>query len=411
MWETTRAHREKKFGHRCVKIDPKNPDESVQINPLVPASAKLKNDDPAALTYVRGMALQLLPDPQGGGGSNDVFYKGARNLIVTVVFAVLVVLPPEHRNLAMVYRALSDLDILHDLLEAAEKSPALNGEIADMARSAHQSAFGDGGNAKTFESFRMNALLALEAFGPGNYLAKITSETNFEFSELKTAKTSLYILIDYSNSAVLGKFSGLLQFMASDAMVAAGNNKPVLFILDEFCNAPLHTLPTIMTLLRSAGVRCILATQDFDDITRVYSKHALETVLSETHIKQILGGIRSKSTLEYLSSYLGEYTEMTRSYAMGGDGPQESISYTNRRLLTEEEIRTLPDDAQIVIYGSHKPVLAKKVQVFAVAPWRKTLGVSTNHGSKRKLLPVEARLRWWGTEVSPRGARLARKMA
>ncbi|MGJ8628274.1 MAG: type IV secretory system conjugative DNA transfer family protein, partial [Sulfitobacter sp.] len=365
---------------------------------------------PAALSRARGIVMQLLPDPKGGGGANDIFYQGGRNLVVTVIFAVIVVLPQEHRNLAMIYKALSDLDILHYLLDAASRSTALNGEVAAIASSTHAAAFGDGGNAKTFESFRTNAILALETYGPGGYLAKITSQSTFHFRELKERKASVYILIDSANIDVLRSFVGLMQHLAADAMVADGTSKPVLFCCDEFTNFPMRKLCKALTLLRSAGVRVVMATQDLNDIERVYSKEDLETVLSETEIKQFLGGIRAKKTLEWLSSYLGEYSELLSSYSMGRDGPQESISRVNRRLLTDDELRRLPKEAQIVIYGNHKPILAKKVQVFAVAPWRHTLGINTGYGTKRMLKPVEVRLRWWGTQVTPRARRAYDRM-
>ncbi|MCA8883376.1 MAG: type IV secretory system conjugative DNA transfer family protein [Rhodobacteraceae bacterium] len=404
LLEMTARHRAKAFDHGIKVIDPKNPEASIKFNPLDDIVAAIEQGSAAALTKSRGIALQLAPNPQGGGGQNEIFYQGGRNLIVTVILAVCVALPPEHRNLATVYRALSDMDVLHDLLQAAAKSSALNGEIADMARSAHTQAFGDDGNAKTFESFRINAALALEGFGPGNYLAAITSETTFRFAELKERKISLYIKIDYANAKVLGGLSGLVQHLAAEAMVEAGNNKPVLFCLDEFTNAPCHKLAEILTLLRSAGVRVVMACQDLNDIERVYSKNDLETVLSEAHIKQFLS-VRSKKTLEWLSAMLGEYTETVSSFAMGRDGAQESLARANRRLLTEDELRRLSPDAQIVLYGNHKPILAKKVQVFAISNWRKTVGINTAYGKKRKLLPVEVRLRWWGTEVTPRASR------
>ncbi|WP_166652739.1 type IV secretory system conjugative DNA transfer family protein [Pelagimonas phthalicica] len=409
LLETTSEHRRKAFGHDIVVIDPKDPDQSIKINPLDDIAANIEADSPAALSRSRGIALQLSPDPKDGGGANAIFYQGGRNLIVTVMLAVCVVMPPEHRNLAMVYRALSDMDILHDLLEAAAKSKALKGEIGDMARSAHAQAFGDDGNAKTFDSFRTNATLALEVFGPGNYLAAITSETTFHFRELKERKVSLYIKIDYANAEVLGKFSGLMQHLAAEAMVAAGNNTPVLFCLDEFVAAPCQKICSILVLLRSAGVRVVMACQDLNDIERVYSKHDLETVLSETHIKQFLA-VRSKKTLDWLSGYLGDYTETISSYSMGRDGPQESLARASRKLLTSDELQRLPDRAQIILFGNLKPILALKCQVFAIAPWRKTLGINSSYGSKRKLSPVEIRLRWWGTDVTPRARRAYARM-
>lgn len=411
LWATTREYRTQKYRQRTVKIDPLDPENSVCINPLDPVAEALEKDEPRALTLTRGMALQLLPDPKGGGGSNAVFYQGGRVQMVTVMLAVCIVMPPEHRTMATVYRALSDLELLEATLSSAARSTVLNGEPADMARTMHDAFFGETGNVRTADSFRTNALLALEPFGPGNYLAKITGKTTFRFEELKESRVSLYLLIDYANSEVLAQFSGLMQFMAADALVRAGNNKPVLFVLDEFCNAPLHALPKILTLLRSAGVRTILATQDLDDITRVYSKHALETILSETDIKQILGGIRSKTTLEYFSALLGEVSEAAPSWTLGGPQVTQSYGRAARRLLTVDELRRLPRDAQIVFYGNMKPILAKKVQVFAVAPWRKKLGVNRIYGTRRKLSPVELRLRWWGSEVTPRARRAHARMA
>lgn len=410
LWMITRDHRSKAYGHRVMKVDPKDPDNSIHINPLDDVAREVEADDPAALSRIRGIVFQLLPDPKGGGGSNEVFYKGARVLIVTVVLAVIIVMPPKHRNFATVYRMLSDLDLLHDLLEKASKSKALNGEIADMARTAHAMFFGDGNNAKTAESFRINALQALEAFGPGNYLARITSNSTFHFSELKTTKASVYLMIDYANSEVLGAFSGLLQHLAADAMVAEGTNKPVLFCFDEFTAAPMRKLVKVLVLLRSAGVRVVMATQDLNEIERVYSKEDLETIISETYIKQFLAVIRSKKTLEWLASYLGEITVTVSSFAMGKDGAQESLSRAARKLITEDELRRLPEDAQVILYGNNKPILAKKVQVFAISKWRRTLGINLSYGKKRKLLPVEVRFRWWGTEVTPRGMRRYRQM-
>lgn len=410
LYATTSRFRARRFGHRSVKIDPADPVNSVKINPLDMIAADVEAGQSRALTRVRGMALQLHPDPKGGGGQNEIFYKGGRGLIVTTILAAIVVLPKEHRTLAMVYRTLSDLTLLGDMLDTAALSPALSGEIADMARSTHETAFGDDGNAKTFESFRMNALLALEAFGPGNHLARITSETTFDFAELKRRSTTVYVVIDFANSEVLAQFAGLMQWMAIEALVAVGNNKPVQFVLDEFCNAPLHILPKVLTLLRSAGIKVTMATQDLDDITRVYSKHTLETVLSEADIKQFLGGIRSETTLKHLSAALGAYSEISSSYALGREDAQESVSRMKRALLTEDELRRMPKSAQIIFFGNQKPMLAKKVQVFAIAPWRRRLGINKIYGTRRKLLPVEIRVGWWGTTVTARGRRAYRRM-
>ena len=133
-------------------------------------------------------------------------------------------------------------------------------------------------------------------------------------------------------------------------------------------------------------------------------------MLSETDIKQILGGVRSQSTLEYFSKYMGEYSAVSSNFSLSQGGVQESVSRTNRRLSSEDELRRLPDGAQIIFYGNLKPILARKVQVFSIAPWRLQIGVNSLYGGKRKLLPVEVRIGWLGTKVTAIGRRAYRKM-
>lgn len=404
LFEVTADYRRRWLGHRVEKIEPGDPANSACINPMDPISDAVDANDPTALTWARGMALQLHPNPKGGAGQNEFFYLGTRGQLSTIFLAICATMPKEHRTITTAFRMVYDTELLHDLLERAMKSPKLNGEIADLAASLFTAAFGENGAAKTFEQYRLGSVQALEAFGPGSTLASITARTTVDLRDLKREKLSLYIIVDYASSAVLGKFSGLVQWLAAELLVREENNKPVLFVLDEFCNSPVYKLPEILTLLRTYGVRCVLATQDLEDISRVYGKEALATILSETDIKQFLS-IRSQTTLDWLSKYLGDATETGASYAMGRDGVQETISQTSRKLLNPDEIRRLAEDAQIVLKGNLKPLLLKKVQVFAISPWRKRIAPNSLYGGKRKLSRVEVRVRWLGTEVTWRGQR------
>lgn len=401
LFELTAKARATKFGHRIVKFDPKDP-QSDRLNPLDLLSALVEKNNPESFTFLRGMVLQFYPEPPQEG-QNKFFRDGTRRAIAAVTMAVVVVCPKAKRNLSTVYRAFCDASFMHELLAEAGRSNALKGEIAAMAEDLHRMAFGEDGAARTYEQFRIGALQALEPFGPGNYLASITAETTFTFAELKRAKVSVYIIIDYNNKETLGKLSGLLQWQAAYELVQIANNRPVIFYLDEFCNAPLHGLPGILSLLRSYGVLCVMATQDLDDIVRVYGKHELETVLSETRIKQILGGVLSKTTLEFFSAYIGNTTEIVPNYALDDSGVRESLSRTGRPLQTPGELRELDENSQVIFYNNLPPILARKVQVFAIRPWRKQIGINRMYGKKRYLKPVKVKVGRFGTKVTRRG--------
>ncbi|MGJ8618627.1 MAG: type IV secretory system conjugative DNA transfer family protein, partial [Sulfitobacter sp.] len=70
LYLMTHAHRAKKFGHDVLVIDVKNPATSTKINPLDDIIGEVATSDPAALSRARGIVMQLLPDPKGGGGAN-----------------------------------------------------------------------------------------------------------------------------------------------------------------------------------------------------------------------------------------------------------------------------------------------------------------------------------------------------
>lgn len=399
--ETTAKMRRDKFGHRIVIFDPVN-QETDFFNPLDYICEFLEQNSPAALSLTQGLVLQLYPEPPEEG-SNLFFRLGTRGVIATTVMAVVAVCPPEQRNLTTVFRAQTNEAFLNELLIQAAGCTALNGEVTQMAEDLHRMAFGDDGSAKTYEQFRIGAMQALQIFGPGNYLANITSKTTFDFADLKTEKATAYITVDFANKDVLGKWAGMMLWLATDQLVRANNNTPVIIYHDECCNSPLHNLPTILTLLRSYGVKYVAATQDLDDFTRVYGRHALETILSEADLKLFLGGIRSQTTLDYLSKYLGDFTENMTSHAFTDDGVKESVSRTGRALQTSDEIRRLRKDAQIIIFGNLKAILARKVQVFAVEPWRKEIAPNSMYGGKRYLKPVEVIIKKTRAKATRRG--------
>ena len=75
------------------------------------------------------MVLQLYPEPPKPD-QNKFFRDGTRMVLVTIILVVVLTCPEEKRNLATVYEALNNEDMLNDLLMKAAKSRLLGGEIA-----------------------------------------------------------------------------------------------------------------------------------------------------------------------------------------------------------------------------------------------------------------------------------------
>ncbi|WP_217517514.1 type IV secretory system conjugative DNA transfer family protein [Roseobacter litoralis] len=403
LYEMTAWFRKHFLRQKIVLLDPLSPNTDC-VNPLDFAFELFKEHNKRLLIFARDMAEQLYPEPPSEG-PNKYFRVGSRGQIITIIVSVVVALPQAQRNLSSVYRALMDEMFLNDLLMQAAQCTLYNGEIMAMAEKLHRAAFGDDKEANNYENFRVGAMQALDPYGPGNVLAYITSKSTFCFSELKSPqfRTTCFLAVDFSAQVALGPWAGLMQWYAADRLVRFRNNVPVTFVLDEFCNSPFRKLPETLTLLRSYGVKCIMVTQDLEDILRVYGKEALATIMSESFIKQFLGGVRSQTTLEWISKALGGFTANSSSFSLGDEGPRESISRAREPLMHPDQIRRMDTDLQIIFYGNLKPILAKKVPVFAIWPWRWLVGINTMYGNKRFLLPVQIRIFWNWSRVTWRG--------
>ena len=133
--------------------------------------------------------------------------------------------------------------------------------------------------------------------------------------------------------------------------------------------------------------------QDLSAFERVYGKTALETLLSETEIKQFLPGQRSPKTLEIIVKMLGDQSVMVASLSRQQTNIQEQMSEVERPLMTTDEIRRSPYG--LLLVRQSPPALIEPVSYAAIHPWRKQAGINPFHG-KPFLKRVRIRLlfRW-----------------
>lgn len=389
-----------RMGRNVVKLDPLDP-ASAQINPLDLIAAKLKGDNPEALTIARIYALQLHAEP-ASEGQNKFFRIGARRIITALMLIVAATCKPADATLARIYQLLINEDALNAALMAAASCSLLGGEIAAMAEELHRMAFGDSGAAKTYEQFRLGAMNSLEMFGPGSELARITATSTIRFADLKdpAQKLDVFVTSGPNHQETFAPWMGLMFRQAAYELVEVGNNTPVDFVMEEFTNAPVHELPRILTLLRSYGIRCTMIVQDIEDIARVYGKPALQTVLSESSVKVFLS-VRSFETCELVSKMLGHVERVGRSFALGDD-VQPSTSLESVPLLRPDEIRQLPGALALVIQQNLKPLIVEKVGYHEALPWAHEAGTNSLMGGGPYVGKPKLRLTY-GKRITAKG--------
>ncbi|MCP5244898.1 MAG: type IV secretory system conjugative DNA transfer family protein [Burkholderiales bacterium] len=361
---------------------------------------------------LREMGAQLLPEPGDKEGENTYFRKGSKELISNgTLFEVMVdlydatyssvaLLIEDRTRLEDMARWVAGVDLegkphpegpfpIEQTEWAQAHDPEDVAEFAALvrAKAKNQIALMSGGDNRTFDSFITGAQQALAPFAFGR-LAPAMGRSTFRMSDLKEGNkpTTLFIVADASRMEAYKAFVGLMQWCCMTAVKRHENKeRPVSYILDEATNYKVNGLENLLTWGRSYGLRLHLIFQDLAAFERTYGKTALDTLLSETEIKQFLPGQRSPKTLELISKQmLGDQSMMAIGSSRSNEQPglSENLSETGRALATPDEIRRLK--AGILFVRQHRPILFEPVSYAEIEPWCSQVGINPFHGKPFK---------------------------
>lgn len=357
---------------------------------------------------LREFNKQLLPEPSERESENSYFREGSRNLNAFAELAEAMI-EGYDATLSSVALLIEDRTRLEDHARwiagvdlegkphpggafpfeqapwAKYHSPEDLQEFAKLVRARAMNILSmmTGSDNRTFESFITGAQQALAPFAFGR-LAPCMSRSSFSMNDVKEGKkpTTIFFVADASRMEAYKPYMGLMQWCCMTAIKRHQNKeRPVYFILDEATNYKINGLENLLTWGRSYGLRMHVIFQDLAAFERTYGKTALDTLLSETEIKQFLPGQRSPRTLELISKkLLGEQSIMSANLALPNnqDGVRENLSETGRTLMTEDELRRT--DKGILFIRRCRPILFDPISYAEVDPWKWQVGINPFHG-------------------------------
>ncbi len=327
----------------------------------------------------QSMALQLYPEP-AGTGENTFWRNGSRKILVFVLVFLITYYGAEKATLSEALRLLRNVKDLIEACKVAMTSSILQGELADMAADLHYKLTAQ--DTRQVDSFLEGAVQALAPFSSSGWLAESTSACDFRFRDLKEHPATVYLIADPTKMKVFSPWLGLMGWAAITELTRCQNTKPVLFLLDEATNFRIENLSNSLTGLREFGIRVWFVIQELEEYARVYGREALETLLSQTEVKQIFGASGAK-TCELISRMLGEQTVKAVNFNLGrtlNDPITKSVGEHARRILTPDEVRQFADT--ILFIRNLPPIHAIKTGYHEVKPWSEWVGANPLFGSK-----------------------------
>ena len=214
-------------------------------------------------------------------------------------------------------------------------------------------------------------------------IAKVTSRSDFHFSDLRHRITSVFLVLPPNRMDAYSRWlrllvSQALQDIARDAEVSATLAAPVgaqgasqrlrtptLFLLDEFAAlGRLEAVERAMGLMAGYGLQLWPILQDMSQLKDLYGDRA-NTFIANAGVQQVFG-VNDFETAKWLSQMIGQETTgfQTDSFKPG-DYRSFCNFLTGRDVLTPDEIMQMPPNVQLLRVQGQPSALAQKLRYYA----------------------------------------------
>lgn len=179
----------------------------------------------------------------------------------------------------------------------------------------------------------------------------VTSTNEFDFTDLGSKPTALYIIVPDEDRAYFQLVTIIIGMLTKDLTRFANlpENKgqlPVMveWILDEFANCPpLNSIETLVSVARSRRMRFQFFIQSYGQLSQVYGKDVASIIQDNCALVYLK--TNTVETAEIIAKKLGKATVETHSMSKSTDvmkvGANKTTSLMGKELLTATEIIAL----------------------------------------------------------------------
>ncbi len=397
LWHITADHR-KRFSH-VFFFAPTDPN-TARWNPLFEV-----RKGPLEIADIQNL-VGILVDPLGAKqGALDFWDKSAKAFFVAVILHVLYAAPDHEKNLTHVRRLLMDIEPTLDAMLATRhrKRPDLAARDG-VARDGRGEPILEvhpevwmGGTAframddRVSSNVLATAQAALELFADP-LVAHATSWSDFCLGDLvcAPAPVSFYLITPQAHADRLAflvrvmlrsTFNSLMEDAHLDSRGRQKRHR-LLLLLDEF--PKLGALPFIengLGEMAGYGLTAHLICQSFNDVYKAYGQNT--SLFDNMHLTACFATSEPNS-IRGIVARTGKATEMRESFSsprsiFGRAHYSRSLSEQRRDILSENDVRELSADKQLLFINNTKPILADKLRYYE-DPWFKKVSTDHFHG-------------------------------
>lgn len=223
--------------------------------------------------------------------------------------------------------------------------------------------------------------------------------------DLRKPSTGIYVIVPEGDAnrykIILSILFGLAASVARKTS-ADENGAPMLLVLDEAGNIPIHNLSEALGVGRGRRCGIVLGYQNIGQLYKQYGRDGAQSILGSIGGMIFLPGL-DVETSQYASKKTGRTTALQhRSVdATGSTYDHEGLTETGRELIDATELRQLPEYTQAVaIFSSIPPIRFGFPQFAKVGP--KCRALPRDHAAPVTLAELEVALAVRGAEEAGR---------
>ena len=321
------------------------------------------------------LADALVFDAPGEAGEAH-WNEEAKALIAGLILQTAAEEEPYRRHLATLRENLTLApDAFRSLLARMQASRAVGGLVA---RAANRHL----GKADREAAGVLSSAQRHTHFLDSPRMTQVLARSDFSFADLKTGTQTVFLVLPPDRLATYARWLRLmvghgLQDLARSAPSSAGTSSsstfgalagPVLYLLDEFAAlGHLASVERAMGLMAGYGVQLWPILQDVHQLRATYGARA-GTFLSNAGVLQVFG-VNDHDSARLVSDLLGQETVVFQTMSRALDAEASGITYgeqhVGRPVLTPDEVRTLPQNSELLFIAGQRPIVARKLQYYA----------------------------------------------
>ena len=362
------------YGYQVSVIDLRNPTRSDGANMLhlVSKYAKLVQENPKDLRarakmekYAKICAKTIIQmDGEQNYGQNAYFYDAAEGLLTSLILLVTEFFPQEKQHIVSVFKLLQDL-----LAPSKVKGKSQFQLLMQLLPDDHKARWLAGAALNSGEQAMLSvlstAMSRLNTFLDSELEQVLCFDSAIDAEKFCTGKQALFIVMPEEDPTSYFLVSLIIQQLYRELMTVAdehGGRLPnrVIFFADEFGTIPkLEGAEMLFSAARSRGLTIVAIVQGLIQLDKNYGKEGAQVIRDNCQLTIFGGFAPGSETADTLSKDLGEQTVLSGSVSRGKDSNSRSMQMMGRRLMTPDELKSMPKGTFITMKTGMHPMMTR----------------------------------------------------